>query len=251
MATAGIPFPVSANNILPVAFSATPVFDASKVGMGGTFLFTLTGNVTSSTLVNGFQGQVVNFMLVQDGTGSRTIVYPTNAGGIPNILSAANAITRFSLQFDGVAWQGYGPLQLQQIAAYSNATTGFTSIPELGFTLAANRNYTAIFHLTWSASNTAAAPKYQVTGPGSPTAVLLSLLTPVTVTTLGLPAAATAFSSAVANPATVTTSTNFTDHVMLRIQNGANAGTAQLQAAATAANALTFQPGSGGIVICS
>lgn len=227
---------------LVVAPSATPVFNASVANV---FYNQLTANVTSSTLSNGYAGEIVQFVIQQDGTGSRTFVWPTNVGGAPNVLAAANAITYFTARYDGIAWQAYGPVAVQQIAAYSNATTSFTSIPEIGFSVAANRNYKVYCSLTWSTANTASAPKYQFTGPGSPTAVLLSLDSPLTVSTISLPAAATAFSSAIANAATVTTATNFTDIVTLSVQNGANAGVIQLQAAATAANAVTWQPGSG------
>jgi len=58
-----------------VAFSATPVFDAS---LGDTQEITLTGNVTSSTLVNTSPGQVVKFIIHQDGSGAHTFVWATS-----------------------------------------------------------------------------------------------------------------------------------------------------------------------------
>lgn len=59
-----------------VAFSSTPVFDAS---LGTDFEITLTANVTSSTLINTAPGMVITFIIHQDGVGSRSFVAPANA----------------------------------------------------------------------------------------------------------------------------------------------------------------------------
>lgn len=59
-------------SLIAVPFSATPVFDASQ---GNTFAITLTGNVTSSSLVNMSNGQIVNFIIHQDATGGRTMAW--------------------------------------------------------------------------------------------------------------------------------------------------------------------------------
>jgi hypothetical protein len=61
------------NRLVSVAFSATPVFDASQ---GTTFEMVLTGNVTSSTLVNVTPGQRLIFIIKQDGVGGRTFAPP-------------------------------------------------------------------------------------------------------------------------------------------------------------------------------
>lgn len=61
--------------LVVVAFSATPVFDASQ---GSSFAITLTGNVTGSTLTNLIHGQIITFIIHQDGTGTHTFVWPTN-----------------------------------------------------------------------------------------------------------------------------------------------------------------------------
>ena len=237
-----LPGPVRQN----VTFAATIAFDASQANI---FVLTLTGNVTSSTLVNGTIGQTVVFVISQDGTGSRTFAWPSNVGAAPKVLAAASAITRASFRYDGVAWNAVNPIVLQQIAAYSNATTTGTVIPEIAFSAAASRNYTAVCRLTWSSSNAAAAPSWSFSGPASPTAVLISSITPVTTSTLTLPAASTAFDTYVANAATVTTSTNFTDLVSLQLQNGTTAGTVQLEMKSTSASGtVTLQPGSGCIV---
>lgn len=63
------------NRIVSVAYSATPIFDAS---LGSTFEIVLTGNVTSSTLFNVTPGQRLIFIVKEDGVGGRTFVPPTN-----------------------------------------------------------------------------------------------------------------------------------------------------------------------------
>lgn len=226
-----------------VSFSATPIFNAAT---GGIFVMTLTGNVTSSTLVNGTAGETVTFILSQDGTGSRTFVWPTNINGAPGILAAANAVTKVNFTFDGTAWNTSQPVVTTQVAAYTNATTTFSSIPEHNFTIAAGKFLSIVCRLTWQGSANTTGPKYQVTGPASPTAVQVGLNSPITAATAANVSAATtnAFSQAVANTGTITTATNFTDTLSITIQNGANAGVVQLQAAANGAGTLTENAGS-------
>jgi hypothetical protein len=59
--------------IVSVPFSATPVFDASQ---GSTFEITLTGNVTSSTLINVVSGTRLLFIVNQDSVGGHAFVPP-------------------------------------------------------------------------------------------------------------------------------------------------------------------------------
>jgi hypothetical protein len=61
--------------IVSVAYSATPVFDASQ---GNSFEIVLTGPVTGSTLVNVSPGQTLRFVVKQDATGGHTFVPPAN-----------------------------------------------------------------------------------------------------------------------------------------------------------------------------
>jgi len=65
----------TANQIVSVPFSATPVFDAR---LGDKFEIVLTGNVTSSTLINVTPGQRLVFCIKQDATGGRTFAAPSN-----------------------------------------------------------------------------------------------------------------------------------------------------------------------------
>ncbi|MDT8068663.1 MAG: hypothetical protein ROO76_10925 [Terriglobia bacterium] len=81
-----------------VAFSATPVFDGSAAD---TFKITLSGNVTSSTLVSAVAGQPLNFIVCQDATGSRTMSWPANVKGAMTVGSAASKCSAQSFIFDG------------------------------------------------------------------------------------------------------------------------------------------------------
>src|SRR5271169_1081508 len=55
-----------------VAFSSTPVFNTA---LGTTIQITLTGNVTASALANYQHGQIITFIIAQDGTDGRTFVW--------------------------------------------------------------------------------------------------------------------------------------------------------------------------------
>lgn len=75
-AAAPLPTTTSTRLGLPpvtVAFSTTPIFNTAQ---GTSFSMTLTGNVTSSTITNSFDGQIVVFEFIQDAVGSRTVVFP-------------------------------------------------------------------------------------------------------------------------------------------------------------------------------
>jgi hypothetical protein len=132
--------------------------------------------------------------------------------------------------------------------AYTNATTTFSSVvggsgPTLAIPVNASTSYAITCTIIWQASANTAGPKFQWTGPASPTTLASSMTSAVTTTTL-IQATATAFSSAMANSGTVTTATNQVATVTLGLNNGVNAGTVTLQAAANGSGTLTIEPGS-------
>lgn len=129
---------------------------------------------------------------------------------------------------------------------YTNATTSFTSLSGLAFPVVANTNYHLQCNIVWSASAATAGPKLQITGPSSPTALAVTMASAITVSTTGS-AAATAFSSALdpLNGATVTNGVNEWAQLSMDLRNGANAGTVQLQAAATGVGTVTVRNASG------
>lgn len=145
----------------------------------------------------------------------------------------------------GAAGQGTQALTVSGFvtATYTNATTTFSSIPNLGFPVAASAAFYVECMIVWQGSATTTGAKYQWTGPAAPSAVVSGAIFGITATT-NANAAATALSTAMANTGTITAATNFMDVVRLSIVNGANAGTVQLQAAANGAGTLTIQPGS-------
>jgi hypothetical protein len=128
-------------------------------------------------------------------------------------------------------------------SAYTNATTTFSNVTGLSLTVAAGTNYKMTCHITWQGSATTTGPKYQFTGPASPTSVASSAFSMVTASTV-TQTSAVALSTSMPNAGTITATTNFTDLVTIGLQNGATAGTLQLQAAANGAGTLTIQPGS-------
>lgn len=69
-----------------------------NLATGQTFAVAMGTNVTTLTLSNPRDGQTVNVLFTQDGTGSRTIAWPTGTGGLvwpngtaPALSTAANA----------------------------------------------------------------------------------------------------------------------------------------------------------------
>jgi hypothetical protein len=82
-----------------VGFSSTPAF---AYGNGiNTFEITLTGNVSSSSVSGAVAGQVANFIICQDGTGSRTFTWPASFRGAMTIGSTASKCSSQSFAFDG------------------------------------------------------------------------------------------------------------------------------------------------------
>jgi hypothetical protein len=129
-------------------------------------------------------------------------------------------------------------------AAYTNATTTFSSVTGLNFPVAANHQYTVTCQIVWQGSATTAGPKLQFTGPGSPTALVIAA-DGGTGAAAYADAAATAFATPITAFGTAGAgATNYVLHVALGLYNGVNNGTVTLQAAANGSGTLTIQPGS-------
>lgn len=94
---------------VPVAFSATPSFDAS---LGNSFKMTLTGNITSMTFSNLTDGQEITLLFVQDGTGNHTVAWPAAVKGGIDFGGAAilpNAIVTQKFHVDGTTLIALAP----------------------------------------------------------------------------------------------------------------------------------------------
>lgn len=73
------------SKVQSIAWSTTPTFSVN----GNANRIVLTGNVTSSTIAAGQDGQRMCMNLVQDATGGRTFVWPTNMLGAMTVGSVA------------------------------------------------------------------------------------------------------------------------------------------------------------------
>lgn len=248
-------------------------FPAGVVGVAesGTFVSTFTntwGSTISNITVNPSGTNYGDFGVVTSPAtncggslaagATCTITTTFTPGGlgarsaIITIGWTGNALSPFTMYLTGTGVSGVGPSNAavaMTTTAYTNNSTGFTNVigttggGGLTLPLSAFQNFTATCRITWQGSASTAGPKYQVTGPSSPTAVAIGLNSPITAATAEN-ASAVAFSSAVANAGAVTATTNFTDTLSVAVVNGANAGAIYIQAAANGSGTLTIQPGS-------
>ena len=90
-------FPSAASTVMGAEVtlqpSATPTFNCGLVNGPIEFYLLLTENVTASTLLPNFAGQIVLFRLVQNATGGWTFVWPTNVKNASVIDGVANSTT--------------------------------------------------------------------------------------------------------------------------------------------------------------
>jgi len=82
-----------------VTLSAAPVFDASQCNAFSLTLGSTT--VTGSTLLNAKAGQSLTFTIVQDATGGRSFIWPTNLLSVCTVNPAAHTSTAVTAVFDG------------------------------------------------------------------------------------------------------------------------------------------------------
>lgn len=166
----------------PLSFSATPTFSSNQNIVSELTAFTLTGNVTSSTLTTTqlSVGELLTFGLCQDATGGRTFVWPTNVLGGGTISATASACSRQTFAWDGSNANATGPMSL--------FTSGAVKLPE------ANLSVTDITTNNVSTSAHGFAPKspndatkyldgtgvYSVPAGGSASVPSVGNITPVT-----------------------------------------------------------------------
>ncbi len=81
------------NSIVVIPYATSVVFNAA---VSAQFDLTLTGNVASSSLTNVTEGELLLFLISQDGTGGRSFVWPTSITSPGAICQIANST---SLQF--------------------------------------------------------------------------------------------------------------------------------------------------------
>jgi hypothetical protein len=106
LVTADLPASISFGTVA-VPFNAVPAFNAALFAEP-TFLMTLTGNVTSSSVTGATAGQTINFVITQDGTGGRTFAWPSNFKGASAIGPDPSSVSVQSFVFDGTNWRAIG-----------------------------------------------------------------------------------------------------------------------------------------------
>jgi hypothetical protein len=84
-----------------VAFSATPVFDASLASL---HQISLTAAVTSSSVTNAKTGQRITLKIIQDSASARTFAFPANFKGATAISATLSQTSVQSFIFDGTNW---------------------------------------------------------------------------------------------------------------------------------------------------
>jgi hypothetical protein len=127
---------------------------------------------------------------------------------------------------------------------YTNATTTFSTVTGMSWSIAASKNYSLACNFVGQGSVTTAGPKFQLTGPAAPTLVKL-MVDGGTNATAYANGVATGFSSANATLGTLGAgTTDFIWHVNADVVNGVNAGTLVLQAAANGVGTVTISGGS-------
>jgi len=90
--------------VASLTFSATPIFDAGTLSV---FRLSLTANVTSSTLVNGTDGQILTFIIKQDPAVARTFAWPANVKGAMVISAGLSTVSAQAFVFDGPSGNAY------------------------------------------------------------------------------------------------------------------------------------------------
>lgn len=96
---------VAARGTQTLLSAGAVTIDATK---GDSAQITLSANATSSTINNGSPGQMLNIQWIQDGTGSRTYVWPAAcrfaAGTAPTATTTANHLDSVTFIYTGSLW---------------------------------------------------------------------------------------------------------------------------------------------------
>ncbi len=246
----GIEFGSNANNNVMTGGFITSVVAGGKAidisGGGGNFIQNVdvsnaaTGvNFGNSALVFANfaviygQGNTTDFVFGAAATGNT--VYNIGANNTSVIVSVVDSGTNNHVINPYVEHPFFVPA-----SNYTNATTTFSTVTNMSFPVIANHKYQLSCNLYFNGSAGTAGPKFQLTGPAAPTTVVLSV-DGATNTNAYANGVVGGFSTPVAVLGTLgAAATNFVAHVTAGIDNGANAGTVALQAAANGAGTLSI-----------
>src|SRR5438105_2924393 len=97
---------VNQGSLAPLLDAATIVVDAT---VAQCFVVTLGGNRILGLPTGGVVGSEYEFIIKQDGTGSRLLTYATGwlfPGGAPTATTTASAIDVIRAWTDGTSWYG-------------------------------------------------------------------------------------------------------------------------------------------------
>ena len=130
--------------IAQIPYATAVSFDAS---VAAKFDLTLTGNVSSSALVNIVRGQMLVFVIAQDAVGGRTFAWPANVIDPGAISTIANAVSiqPFVVRYNGTSVEPLGPMlqitpsgvivlplpQVVSINTSGNISSGYNELIEL------------------------------------------------------------------------------------------------------------------------
>ncbi len=108
------------------SFSSTPTFTAAS-NTSSSFLITLTGNVTSSTLAAPSTGQIITLNVCQDPTGGHTFVPPANMLGVGTVDPTANGCSHQPFYYDGTNANPVGAMFVTGVPGGAITLPGSTS----------------------------------------------------------------------------------------------------------------------------
>ena len=165
----------------------------------------------------------------------------SQATGDALFTAASPAAARTTLGFDTAVPKI--PITFSNSSDFITASTSFVDVTGLSFPVLANKNYKVDFFISTN-KNDAAGMAVQLTGPASPTRVFIRVDSTTTNLGIGNILQMSAFSSPTAAFNTVNGDGFSTTYGRGIIQNGANAGTVQLQLRAVTSGTAKIYAGS-------
>jgi hypothetical protein len=212
----------------------------NKTLSSGILLGTFTGSASNTQFKNAVSGNYI--FQSSAGANNATFADASATFSVPVVLSNGASVSLIAPTAGGSIT--YTPFTAYLASNYTNATTTFSNVTGLSFAVAANTNYKISCDLDYQASANTLGIKIQWTGPAAPTAVTYDIVAYQSAAGLLTDIAAAAFSTSLSGGNAGVGATNYPLRSTLTLINGANAGTVQLQAAATAAGTVTIIPGS-------
>ena len=167
---------------------------------------------------------------------------PTGVGGSSTVAAdSGDHMLKYNPNSSG---EQHVPLVVRTTSVYTNATTTPSNITGLSFPVKANTWYTAICSVVYQGSAGTAGLDMTITGPAAPTSLFYTYIEDATQTGGSQDSVSTAFGTKLTGAGTITATTNLPTTVTISLNNGANAGTVQLQGSATGAGTVTVAIGS-------